>query len=747
MRKYLFISVIIIGFPVGLLAQSGESIKRDSLAIERLQKLLPSLRDTAKINCLNSLAEAFLNRDGYKIKRRADSAYQYTTNANLEASKIDYKRGLAYSLINFCGVAFFTVIDNNNKQINNTAIVSKWDEYLEKLFKLAKELNDAEIWASAYYCQADFYGKKNNKKAVIEANKKSLEYFEKVGNEARVSEISTWLCMQHSGLGEYEKGFDYCKLSLQLAEKRTDQREHNDLDDYMRQQALINMSNLYDAAADYETALDYLRQAQQFYLSHKSSMTWSVESDLGELFLKMGQYDSASHYEEPINVNIPAPLNSSPALKLGNRYFLKGEYDSALGMFNIAILGFRKNKNANSYGIKNSLTGAARVYLAKKNYKSAFPLVRESVSIAQSEGDLISLRDNFEVLSELFYHTKKNDSAYLYLKKSALLKDSILNRQFYFRLNSYKKEAEEQRKTSQINLLNKDNQLKEQKLKQQAIVRNGLIIGIILLLLLGVFIFRTLSLKRKNDKLRLQKDFEMQQIENDKKHAELKQQAAELEMQALRAQMNPHFIFNCLSSINRFIFKNDNKLASDYLTRFSRLIRMVLIHSSKKLIALEDELEMLRLYLDLERLRFKDAFDYSITTTNIVDAGAIFIPPLLLQPFCENAVWHGLMHKESKGHLNIIISEVISENEKVLHCVIEDDGVGREKAAEMKSKSAESEKSMGLKITTERLALLNRENNFSTFYKIEDVVNENNEVVGTRVQLKIRHKESIEEIA
>ncbi|HEX3168572.1 MAG TPA: histidine kinase, partial [Chitinophagaceae bacterium] len=175
-------------------------------------------------------------------------------------------------------------------------------------------------------------------------------------------------------------------------------------------------------------------------------------------------------------------------------------------------------------------------------------------------------------------------------------------------------------------------------------------------------------------------------------------------------------------------------------------IRMGLLHSQKKLIPLEDELEMLRLYLDLERLRFKDAFDYSITTTNIVDAGAIFIPPLLLQPFCENAVWHGLMHKESKGHLNIIISEVISENEKVLHCVIEDDGVGREKAAEMKSKSAESEKSLGLKITTERLALLNQENNFSTFYKIEDVLNANNEVAGTRVQLKIRHKESIEEL-
>jgi sensor histidine kinase YesM len=206
--------------------------------------------------------------------------------------------------------------------------------------------------------------------------------------------------------------------------------------------------------------------------------------------------------------------------------------------------------------------------------------------------------------------------------------------------------------------------------------------------------------------------------------------------------MNPHFIFNCLSSINRFIFKNDNKEASDYLTKFSRLIRMVLIQSQKKLIPLEDELEMLRLYLDMERMRFKNGFDYSITTNNTIDAGAIFIPPLLLQPFCENAIWHGLMHKDGQGHLNISITE---EN-RFLICTITDDGVGREKAATYKSKSAEKEKSLGLKITANRLALLNREQNIGTSYKIEDVLNEEGNVEGTKVQLKIFYKEALEEI-
>jgi sensor histidine kinase YesM len=268
-------------------------------------------------------------------------------------------------------------------------------------------------------------------------------------------------------------------------------------------------------------------------------------------------------------------------------------------------------------------------------------------------------------------------------------------------------------------------------LKHQAFIRNALLGGLLLFILLGIFVYRNLSLKRKNEKLAVKKG-----------QAELQQKVAELEMQALRAQMNPHFIFNCLNSINRFIFKNETKEASDYLTRFSRLIRMVLLHSQKKMVPLEDELEMLKLYLDMERLRFKNAFDYHITTTNAIENSSVFIPPLLLQPFCENAIWHGLMHKDGPGHLNI----ELNEDNGILNCIITDDGVGREKAEEFKSKSAEKEKSMGLKITTERLSLLNQGTTGGTFYKIEDVRNEHGDIAGTKVELKIRYKENVEEL-
>jgi LytS/YehU family sensor histidine kinase len=244
-------------------------------------------------------------------------------------------------------------------------------------------------------------------------------------------------------------------------------------------------------------------------------------------------------------------------------------------------------------------------------------------------------------------------------------------------------------------------------------------------------VFRALALKRKNEKL-----------QNEKRQAELQQQSAELEMQALRAQMNPHFIFNCLSSINKFILKSESRAASDYLTRFSRLIRRVLTNSQLSMIPLNDEIEMLKLYLDMERLRFDNAFDYNIVYANTIEPEMIYIPPMLLQPFCENAIWHGLMHKEEQGRLDIVMS---IENEE-LHCVITDNGVGRAKAMEIKNRSGEKQKSFGLKITTERLALFNSGKISQSFYHTEDVLDKQAQVAGTRVSLVVKYRNPVHKL-
>ena len=215
-----------------------------------------------------------------------------------------------------------------------------------------------------------------------------------------------------------------------------------------------------------------------------------------------------------------------------------------------------------------------------------------------------------------------------------------------------------------------------------------------------------------------------------------KHRAAELEMQALRAQMNPHFIFNCLNAINGYILNNEAETAADYLTKFSRLIRMVLNNSQKQFISLEEELETLGLYLYMESLRFKDNFNYEIKCNDTVDAFSIFIPPMLLQPFIENAIWHGLMNKERDRKLIIGLH---FEND-VLHCTIADNGVGRKKAAQLKSKSAEKNKSMGMDITRNRMALLNHDLDGQSFFEINDLEDEYGKPAGTSVSLKIKNR-------
>lgn len=241
---------------------------------------------------------------------------------------------------------------------------------------------------------------------------------------------------------------------------------------------------------------------------------------------------------------------------------------------------------------------------------------------------------------------------------------------------------------------------------------------------------------------RYENELLIQKLESEKTRAEFQQKAMEMEMQALRSQMNPHFIFNCLSSINHFIIKNETEIASDYLTKFSRLIRMGLNYSTKKQILLEDELEMLQLYLDMEKLRFKDSFEYNIIYDKDLDAETIYIPPLLLQPFAENAIWHGLMHKEEMGYLDI---EIGLEDKEQLICTITDNGVGRKKADELKQKNYVKRKSVGIQITKQRLALLNGNMPKEDFYEVVDLVDERGDAIGTRIILKIMYSKLPEE--
>lgn len=220
-----------------------------------------------------------------------------------------------------------------------------------------------------------------------------------------------------------------------------------------------------------------------------------------------------------------------------------------------------------------------------------------------------------------------------------------------------------------------------------------------------------------------------------KNKASIKQQMTELEGKALRAQMNPHFIFNSLNAIQELIVTENVHEGYQYLSSFSKLLRQVLNNSEKNTIPLSAELEMIRLQLSLESLRFKKSFNYSIEVEKNIEPEMINVPPLLLQPYVENAVWHGLRHKEGEKNLWIRIRE---EGDQ-LHIVIEDDGVGRQKAEEIKKQKlgAEQFESKGSALSGQRIRLLNQQYSEMATVEYIDMVDGSNKATGTKVIINL----------
>jgi len=224
--------------------------------------------------------------------------------------------------------------------------------------------------------------------------------------------------------------------------------------------------------------------------------------------------------------------------------------------------------------------------------------------------------------------------------------------------------------------------------------------------------------------------------ENDRtlhENLSLKQRAVELEMKALRAQMNPHFIFNCLTSINNFILKNDQLRASEYLVKFSKLIRLILENSLSPLISLEQELDALKLYIELESLRFQHQFVYRIEFPEDMDLASIKVPPLILQPFVENSIHHGLIPKGQPGHLSV----AISENQDRLEMKIADDGIGREMADSKKLNTSFKKSSLGMAVTTERIGFIRTNHLEKSTVKIHDLMDPEGKPAGTEIVINM----------
>jgi ligand-binding sensor domain-containing protein/putative methionine-R-sulfoxide reductase with GAF domain len=225
--------------------------------------------------------------------------------------------------------------------------------------------------------------------------------------------------------------------------------------------------------------------------------------------------------------------------------------------------------------------------------------------------------------------------------------------------------------------------------------------------------------------------------EKEARLRELTTLVSETRQLALRAQMNPHFIFNCLNSINSFILDNHQDTASRYLIKFAKLIRLILENSNSKFIPLQSELDALKLYIEMESLRFETKFTWEVLVDEDVAAHHIMVPPLILQPFVENAIWHGLLHKSGPGTLVV----AVTQPENTLICTITDNGVGRDASREFKSASLNQKQSLGLKLTQERLALMHEQEKKKFKVEIIDLFDAGGVAAGTQVIIEMELSE------
>lgn len=266
------------------------------------------------------------------------------------------------------------------------------------------------------------------------------------------------------------------------------------------------------------------------------------------------------------------------------------------------------------------------------------------------------------------------------------------------------------KKEGQIRLLQQSNEINQLKLNRRLIIIITAII-IFLLFLIGTFFYLRYR-RQRSHKVNLQ-----------------------YELQSLRSQMNPHFIFNALNSIHKFIWNNQQEQASEYLVKFSSLMRMTLQNSRSKSIPLTDEVDFLSLYLELEQFRHNNKFEYEIEVAPEINSEDVLIPSMIIQPFVENAVLHGLAQKE-EGDCKLSIR--FYKNGDLIVCEVEDNGIGRKKAAQIKANKTNARQSLGINVTEDRVMLLQKiTRNKGTEIKIIDLENEDSKATGTKVKIQL----------
>ncbi len=484
------------------------------------------------------------------------------------------------------------------------------------------------------------------------------------------------------------------------------------------------LGDIYVDIKDYAQGINNyqegLKVAQRHLITPKVT---DLNSKIAQALENSGSEEEAEDYYEK-SLNLASQQNKKRAAEekvkvadFRNRVQdyddeIKNRQDALLDIEDISADSIIDNESSLTAQKQNYKIGNA--YYLQKEYSNAIPYLKKSIEEASEKDDLVVEKDATRKLSEVYRDAGDFENAMSAYNKYIDVVDKLYSRKEQEIIQAARFREDLSEKQNRITSLESERALSSTKYelslernKRQQLIIYSLIIGVLLLLVAGYFMYKSIRQQKLANNL--------------------------LALKSLRSQMNPHFIFNALNSVNSFISNNDERTANKYLSDFSLLMRSVLENSEEDFIPLEKEIELLDLYIKLEHFRFQDKFDYELQVEDNVAVSEFQIPPMLLQPYIENAVWHGLRYKKDRGSLKVRISQ--ERNDEI--CIeITDDGIGRDKSREMKTEHQKKHRSKGLSNIQKRVAILNDMYKDKVDVIIADY--KETEDVGTKVRVTLK---------
>jgi len=489
-------------------------------------------------------------------------------------------------------------------------------------------------------------------------------------------------------LGHYNKAISYCYDALELCDKLGDLDGAAD--------SYNNLAIIYFRQKDYIKSLDHFKKAlENRKTTNKPNELAAIYNNLGLVFFAMEDLNEAmNHFKLAINILKKNGLEQQLAsgyINLGGLLTEMRKFDEALSYYEKALEVMEKTNNP--IGIANAKLSIGEYYLKKnENLKSGITISLEGLDIAKKVDYYAGQKAGYDILKTLYRNEGNFEKSLIMYEKYVALEDSLTLISYETNIAGLEQKyqvAKTEREKLELETINE----RIAKNLQKFVIWGTLIIIILIGSIIGIGLyFRQRELKYKL-------------------------LAIELEQKALKAQMNPHFIFNSLVSIQSCIIEGDRMTAYTYQSKFAKLLRLILQNSEEKSITLKKELESLKLYIELEQFRVEDKFDFILEVESHIIENQM-TPSMIFQPFVENAIWHGLLtKKDGKGLLTIRLTQ---EGNRI-KCLIDDNGIGRKQAEFNNFKVRDpNHKSMGMDVTRSRIEIFNRENGSNVQVVIHD---------------------------